>query len=125
MTLTRMLRGWLGGLALAALLTAPALARTEGLSWQHGDPSVVTGFRVHVGQASGSYQQVIDVGIPASSGGTFSHTITVPDGDDVYVAITAYDANGLESVYSNEAFRAAPPPTVDPLGQPGQPQPQP
>ena len=100
--------------ALLALAVSPALARTENLRWEHPDPSSVAGFRVHVGTTQGSYSQTIDVGLPAS-GSQFVHALTVADSASVYVAVTAYDAAGLESAYSNEGFRAPL------LGAPGQP----
>lgn len=123
MTNRRSIRALVAALALSGLLASPALARTEQMQWQHGDLSVVSGFKIHVGSSAGSYQQTIDVGIPTVASGTFEHDLTIPDGDDIYVAVTAYDGSGVQSSYSNEIFRAAPAPapTPVPLGQPGQP----
>ena len=104
----------LAGAALLALLASPALARTEDLRWQHPDASTVAGFKVYVGASPGSYNQTFDVGLPLS-GSVYTHALSVANGAAVYIAVTAYDASGLESAYSNEAFRQAP------LGQPGQP----
>lgn len=83
----------------------------------------MSAFTVHVGKSSGSYTQTIPVGKPAASGGVYSTTITVPNGDDAYVAISATGTNGLVSALSNERFRPAstttPPPAA--LGVPGKP----
>ncbi len=99
---------------LLMLSAGPAQARTENLRWLHPDPSSIAGFRVHVGAASGIYLQTIDVGLPLS-GSEYAHSLTISDGASVYVAVTAYDASGLESVLSNESFRPAL------LGAPGRP----
>lgn len=110
------------------LVAGPALARSESLSWQHPNGSQVSAFTVHVGKTSGSYTQTIPVGKPAASGGVYNATITVANGDDAYVAISATGTNGLVSALSNERFRPAsttppPPPTNPPasLGAPGMP----
>lgn len=112
------------GRSVPTLLAAPVLAsilvlaaggaawaagtRVETLRWAHPDPSDVAGFRVHVGSAPGVYDRSIDVGLPAQGGGVFTYDLAVPSDADVYVAVTAYDADGLASPFSNEQFRAAP-----------------
>jgi hypothetical protein len=117
--------------ATALLLGAavPALARSERLRWQHPAPAGVASFSVHVGPSSGRYTQRIDVGLPAAQNGIYVYDLTVPDADDVYVAVTAVDAAGQRSVPSNEQLRSAPalppPPPPAPLGAPGQPVVQP
>jgi hypothetical protein len=105
--------------ALAALVTAlasAASARTELLRWQHPNPSAVAGFKIYVGNAPGVYQTTLDVGMPAASAGVFSYSLQVPDANTVYVAVSAYDAAGLDSPRSNEQQR------LGQLGTPGQPQ---
>ena len=53
---------------------------------------------IHYGTASGTYSQGIDVG------NTTSYTVSnLIDGQTYYFAVTAYNAVGYQSVYSNEA----------------------
>lgn len=104
----------LGGLLL--LCAASASARGELLRWQHPAPSTVAGFRVYVGNAPGQYQTTLDVGLPAASGGVYSHTLQIPDANSVYVAVSAYGPTGLEGPRSNEQLRPGM------LGVPGKPQ---
>ena len=68
------------------------------LAWDPPDISTdVTGYMIHYGTASGSYSQGIDVG------NTTSYTVSnLIDGQTYYFAVTAYNAVGYESVYSNE-----------------------
>jgi len=111
---------------VTVLLAGPAWARNEVLRWQHPNAGQVASFNVHVGQSSGSYTQTIPVGKPSPSGGVYTATITVANGDDAYVAISATGTNGLVSAVSNERFRPAsttppPPPPPTPLGTPGKP----
>jgi hypothetical protein len=112
-------RGLVRTIALAVLLSlvaSAAGARTELLRWQHPDPSTVSGFKVYVGNASGSYQTTLDVGKPAPSGGVFSYSLQVPDSNTVFVAVSAYGPTGLEGARSNEKQR------LGLLGTPGKPQ---
>jgi hypothetical protein len=105
------------GLALLALaLAGAASARTELLRWQHPSPSTVSGFKVYVGNASGTYQTTLDVGLPTPSAGVYSYSLTVPDSNTVYVAVSAYGSTGLEGPKSNEQQR------LGLLGTPGKPQ---
>ena len=134
------------GIAAAALFgsvlgASGADARNELLRWTHPNPSQVQRFTVHWGNASRSYQQSRDVGIPPANGqGVYSVQIPVPDSSVVYVSVSAVGKNNLRSGKSNEQVRrpAAPPaptPTPPPggtppggfepdprLGAPGQPQ---
>lgn len=91
-------------LALALLFAAHAAhARTETLRWEYSEPSLVDGFRAHVGSSSRSYDQTIDLGLPTADGsGVFSRSVQVSDGATVYVAVTAYTNGGQQSPYSNE-----------------------
>lgn len=108
-------------LAAALFLALPLLAsaRTETLEWTHSQAWRVTGFRLHVGVASGQQTQTIDLGLPGSVAGVFSKDFEVPaamaDGT-IYVTLTAYNAEE-ESVPSNEKALAAPPPP-DPTDPP-------
>jgi hypothetical protein len=66
------------------------------------------------------------VPVPDSEG-IFSFTLEVPasvENEELYIAVTALDAEGRESLYSNERTRepAADPPPPAALGQPGRPE---
>jgi len=142
------IQGWIprfhpalaGSLLIAALLllASPALARSEALRWSEAKTSSVAGFRVYWGNASGQYSQSTDVGKPSpDASGNYTFTLTVPDPDTVYVAVTAYNASGQESVFSNQQVRTAAsggsltssgggstapaPAALAPLGRPGRP----
>ncbi len=104
--------------ALAALLVClapPPLAEDTLLRWHHPDPSQVAGFHVYFGLSSRHYLTPINVGHPTPKAGVYEYTLTRPD-LVTFVAITAYDAQGMESVYSNE--RILSPPTPDPPTEP-------
>jgi hypothetical protein len=67
------------------------------LAWDPATDSNVSGYKVYCGTSSYSYQFFVDVGK--------NTTITVPnlqDGTAYYFAVTAYEATGMESDYSNE-----------------------
>lgn len=99
-------------LALAGLLAiAPgtAFARSETLRWSYSEPDLVDGFEIHFGTASRSYDEVIDVGVPAMDAtGAYSVDIDVPDDASVYVAVRAYASDGTSSPLSNEQLKSAP-----------------
>jgi len=140
------LRPALAGSLLAGallLLASPALARSEALRWSEANPAAVSGFKVYWTTSSGPHNQSTDIGKPSpDAAGNFHHTITVPDADTLYVAITAYNASGQESGFSNLQARFPPgagntagsggnatapaskpaPPAPAPLGIPGRPQ---
>jgi len=88
-----------------------ANAAQATLSWTapttNADGSSLTdlaGYKFYVGNASGSYQQCIDVG------NLNSYTLnTLNDGATYYFAVTAYNSTGLEGNYSNEVSKSFPP----------------
>lgn len=68
------------------------------LAWNGSTSTGVTGYRIHYGSASGTYTGSIAVGNET--------TTTVPglaSGVTYYFAVTALNADGLESDFSNEA----------------------
>ena len=104
---------------LAATLhlgTSMAQAATANLSWTapttntDGTPiKSLAGYKVYTGTASGSYSQNIDVGNATSYAMT-----NLNDGTNYYFAVTAYDAAGDVSGYSNQVSYntpTAPPPS--------------
>jgi hypothetical protein len=80
------------------------------LSWvaptENVDGSTLTDldrYRIYYGGTSRSYSDMIEL---ADSGAT-SHTLSLASGD-YYVAMTALDADGNESAYSNEVLKTRP-----------------
>lgn len=58
------------------------------------------GYKIHYGTSAGSYSATISVG------NTTNYTVTnLQNGVRYYFAVTAYDINGKESGYSNEAVK--------------------
>jgi hypothetical protein len=112
----------IGGLLLGA--ASAAEGRTETLRWSHRTPPACNGFRVYVGPARGNYTTSIDAGLPArSADGTYSFALEVGDEETVWVAIRAYNSDGL-SPFSNAQERSpAPEGSIEALGRPGQPRP--
>ena len=88
--------GWGLGLMLVLLTSSPTVAQVT-LAW---DPSVsmVDGYRLYSGTASGTYTAPIDVG------SVTTYTVTgLTSGQTYYFAVTAYDrTDGQESGKSNE-----------------------
>jgi len=67
----------------------------------------VTGYKIHYGTASRTYSRVIDIG--KSTSATISSLI---DGQTYYFIVTAYNASGYESPYSNEVSKVIPGPVI-------------
>ena len=88
------------------LSPANSLAGQANLAWDPPDISTdVTGYMIHYGTASGTYSQGIDVG------NTTSYTVSnLMAGQTYYFAVTAYDAVGYQSIYSNEVSIMISPP---------------
>jgi hypothetical protein len=115
-------------LALCCVLAfgSEASARTETLRWRHGDPSTVTGFRVHWRTTSGTTARTENVGLPSRDAqGIYSYSVVVDDAADVYLSMTAYNAQNVSSFASNEICRGpnracstTPPPTEPPPTEP-------
>ncbi len=61
----------------------------------------LTGYKIYYGTVSGRYTASIDVGnVTSLSVTTLSSSVPLPG--SYYIAVTAYDTAGNESVYSNE-----------------------
>jgi hypothetical protein len=87
------------------LFPANSLAGQANLAWDPPEISTdTTGYMVHYGTASGTYSQGVDVG------NTTSYPVSnLIDGQTYYFAVTAYNAAGYQSVYSNEVSLMPPP----------------
>lgn len=83
-------------------------APTNGvLAWARSEDSGVAGYRVYYGNAPGSYSQPAGSGIYAGNQSGFT-VVGLTAGKTYYFAVTAIDAAGNESPFSNEASKAAP-----------------
>jgi hypothetical protein len=111
----------------ALAIGSEASARTETLRWRHGDPSTITGFRVHWRTTSQATSRTEDVGLPSRDGsGIYTYSVVVDDSADVYLSMTAYNAESVSSFSSNEICRGpgrpcnttTPPPTDPPPTDP-------
>jgi hypothetical protein len=95
-------KGWrapLCGLAILLVPTltpCPAAATPVTLNWSYAS-SGAAGFRLYCGTASRNYT------VRRDAGNTSSYVISsLQEGATWYCAVTAYDASGAESSYSNE-----------------------
>ena len=87
-----------------------AQAAQAGLSWNapttnsNGTPITdLAGYKIHIGNASRSYQQTID------TGRVTNYTVSnLTDGSSYYFAVTAYNSAGVESPYSSEVSKSFP-----------------
>jgi len=92
------------GILFAALLPAPAVT----LEWDPSPDSWVSGYAIHYGTASGVYTVRVDVGNVTTC------TITnLTPATTYYFVATAYTADGLESLPSNEVAYTVPYASLD------------
>lgn len=75
-----------------------SLTWTAPSTYSDGTPITnLAGYKLYIGNASGSYQKSVDVGNQTS------YTLDVPDdGTTHFLAVTAYDVAGVESNFSDE-----------------------
>ena len=90
------------------LLSSTVHAAQADLVWDpptnaDGSPATVGGYKVHRGTAAGKYSQSMNVGTATS----YTDTSLI-QGNTYYFAVTAYDASGSESVFSNEIAKGIP-----------------
>jgi hypothetical protein len=103
------------GLVLAAVASA-AQAESVTLRWRHATATPAAGFRVYFGSSPAELPHRIDLGrLAPDADGIFRARVELPDGEAVYVAIAAYDAEGRESPRSRAWLREPA------LGTPGRP----
>ena len=104
-------------LVLSLALGTAARAESVTLRWRHAASTPAAGFRVHFGKSPAVLPHSIDVGhLEPDAAGIFRARVELPDGEPVYVAISAYDAQGAESPRSR-AWLHSPA-----LGVPGRPE---
>jgi hypothetical protein len=94
---------------VALILFSPPPSKVHAaqvtLAWDANTDPNLAGYKIHYGNAGGSYPTVVDVGNQT--------TCTIPNlsaGMTYYFAATAYDQSGQESGYSNEVVYDAPSP---------------
>jgi hypothetical protein len=84
--------------------TAPAPAPAAALTWSVSTNANVVAYKVYYGLASGSYFQSFGSGISAGNGVMYT-VYGLTTGQTYYFAVTAVDAAGVESQFSNEASK--------------------
>ena len=103
-------------LAVALAAATAAQADTVTLRWRYAAPARVAGFRVHFGKTPGALTHRIDLHqLRPDAAGIFRARVELPDGEPVYVAVSAYDTSGTESPRSRPWLR------TPSLGAPGRP----
>ena len=71
-------------------------------------PSASTvGYVLHLGTSSGEYTQQVDLGQPSEPQDMLVYSTNIDTATDLYVALTSYNGDGLESSLSNEHHLAA------------------
>lgn len=94
------------------LLPIPLYAGNAVLSWDPPTTNVdgtpltdLAGYIVYYGTTPGNYNTMVDVGL-TSTPSTPAYTVgNMIEGNAYYFAVTAYDASGNESGFSNEVFK--------------------
>jgi hypothetical protein len=95
-------------LSVLLLFAACASSADVKLAWDHSVTPTVTGYKVYYGNATGTY------GTPITIGYVTTYTVTGLPPGTYFFAVTAFDAEGNESGFSNEvscvvAAKPAPP----------------
>ncbi|MEA3547944.1 MAG: fibronectin type III domain-containing protein, partial [Thermodesulfobacteriota bacterium] len=83
------------------------------LAWTPNSEANLAGYKIYYGTASRDYTTIIDVGNPESVDNQIIYTLSgFSPGITYYYAATAYDEDGFESDYSDEAVWICP---LDPV----------
>ena len=90
---------------MASMLSvSTAHAAYLDLAWNANTEPDLAGYKVYYGQSSGAYTDHVDVGI-----NTTYRLRDLEEGVTYYIALTAYDLEGVESEYSDEVSGTAVP----------------
>lgn len=90
-----------GAVLLSANLAGAALAEYH-MRFTPSESPGVAGYTMHLGTRTGDYIAEFDLGNPASPGGEIVYGVAFDNAIDLYIAISAYDAEGAASEVSNE-----------------------
>jgi hypothetical protein len=100
------------GVGGSAVDTRTVVVRSARLSWTPPTRTVdgspidgLSGFRIYYGSASGNYSLTLDVNDPRA---TQARVDGLASGKTWYFVVTAVDAEGRESAYSNEGSKSIP-----------------
>ena len=106
---------------LILLATASLCFAGEAVfQWTPNSESNLAGYNIYIGQKSGDYANMIDVGSPALiDGKVVAAVVNLRPGATYYFVATAYDMDGFESGFSQEVVWTAPEgPALPPLAGP-------
>ena len=78
------------------VLAGLVLAQSVQLAWDASPSGDVTGYRIYYGTNSRSYYYKLNAGLVRTQ------SVTLPRRGRWFFAVTAYDKNGVESLFSNE-----------------------
>ena len=80
---------------------------SASISWDPLIAANLSGYRIYYGTSPGTYIQSAGQGLNV---GNFTSYLVpgLNSGTRYYFAVKAYDASGVESVYSNEVFKDVP-----------------
>lgn len=90
---------------MTAAASQPAVTNSVTLAWDASPDTRVAGYKLYYGASSGAYSKQVDVGNVTNA--TLNSLVWR---STYYFAAAAYDTNGLESVFSNEAVYTVPQP---------------
>lgn len=85
--------------AVMVVMANSVFGATVRVSWNPNSEPDLDGYKVYYGTLSGTYARVLDVGAVTSV-----DVSSLGEGRAYYFAVTAYDIDGNESGFSNEAF---------------------
>lgn len=120
-------------LVICATLFAPSASAEivrVTLGWEPAAQPTISGYEIHLGGATGVYDQHFDVGMPSLLDGSLRSQIDLDDTRNNFLSISAYDANGSRTPFSEELLVLAavvepePEPEPEPAPEP-EPEPEP
>lgn len=95
------------------MLCSGAVALERSFAWTPNSETNLAGYKIYYGSQSGNYTAEVDCGLPEIQDDQIIYTMDMPNGE-LWVAATAYDADGFESDFSNEVhLMPVPPGRVD------------
>ena len=93
----------LGGL----LLSSVSASNSVNLAWDANTEPDLDGYKLNYGTVSGVYTETVDVGLGDRVGNVVNATLSDLEPGTYYIAVTAYNKEGLESPTSNEVMFTA------------------